>query len=379
MPHSVEHIPLYAPGPGTERFLTVHRFGQTGVRPRVYLQAALHADELPGSLVLNHLLAPLRSADEKGEIQGEIVVVPCANPVGLSNRLMGYHIGRFGLDGDGNFNRWYPDFGKKVAECLGDQLGHDKCSNSELIQQAVRASIAAWSAPGEVNNLRRQLLLLSVDADYIFDLHCHGQSIQYIYLPENTWSSHSDLAAELGCQVALLFPTDTGTSFDAASTRIWHHVARSFPELPIADPPFTTTIELRSQTAVYDDIAARDARGIWRYLQRRNILAGNPGPPPDLACEPTPLAGSDNLVAPCAGVLAYRREPGDRIRNGEVIADIVDPNEVDFDRARTPVASRATGVFYGRAISRLVRPGQSFAVVSGKEPLSPGAYPVFDW
>ena len=56
MAHTIERIALPSPSPGTDRHLLVHRFGRKDARPRVWLQAALHADELPGPLVLHHLM-----------------------------------------------------------------------------------------------------------------------------------------------------------------------------------------------------------------------------------------------------------------------------------------------------------------------------------
>lgn len=379
MVHRVETVSLMSPGPGTERVLTVHRFGEPGARPKVYLHAALHADELPGALILNRMIGWLREADEAGEIHGEIVVLPYANPVGLSNRIMGYHLGRYDLDGDGNFNRWYPEFSRKIGDRIGNLLGDDLDANNAVIRQAILEAVDAWPGEGEANTLRKALMALSADSDFIFDLHCHGEAIQYLYFPENLWDRYGDLAAELGCRTILLFPTDSGSTFDTAPTMIWHALRARFPDHPIGEPPFTTTLELRGQNDVGDDLALDDAIGLWRFLQRHGVLAGDPGDPPDLLCDPTPLGGSDNLVAPVAGVLSYRVALGDWIKAGEVVADIVDPAEIDFDKARTPVASRAEGVLYGRTMSRLVRPGQSFAVVSGSVELPPNDLPVIDY
>ncbi|MBC6438905.1 MAG: succinylglutamate desuccinylase/aspartoacylase family protein [Rhodospirillales bacterium] len=379
MVHRVETVPLMVPGPGTERFLTVHRFGNPEARPKLYFHAALHADELPGTLILNRMLGWLRDADAANQIEGDIVVVPYANPVGLSNRIMGYHLGRYDLDGDGNFNRWYPDLSGTVGDKVVDRLGDDEVENAHLIHWAYRVAIEEWEAPGEANTLRKALMLLSADCDFVFDLHCHGEAIQYIYFPENHWAQYGDLAAELKCETVLLFPTDSGTNFDIAPTTVWHRLRKRFPYWPIAEPPFTTTLELRGQNDVGDDLALEDAMGLWRFLQRHGIVAGDPGDPPVLPCEPTPLSGSDNLVAPCAGVLSYHLDVGDHVEAGAVVADIVDPAEPDFETARTPVRSRATGVLYGRSMSRLVRPGQSFAVVSGHDELPPNDLPVIDY
>jgi len=64
---------------------------------KVYIQASLHADELPGIVVANHLIKLLEQADQKGLIRKQIVIIPYANPIGLSQKLMGSHIGRFSL------------------------------------------------------------------------------------------------------------------------------------------------------------------------------------------------------------------------------------------------------------------------------------------
>ena len=45
---------------------------------KVYLQAGLHADEMPGVLVLQHLMALLDEAEKRGQILGEVLVVPAA-------------------------------------------------------------------------------------------------------------------------------------------------------------------------------------------------------------------------------------------------------------------------------------------------------------
>jgi hypothetical protein len=114
-------------------------------------------------------------------------------------------------------------------------------------------------------------------------------------------------------------------------------------------------------------------------LQRHGALAGDPGPAPALVCEPTPIEGVDHATAPCAGVLSYHVDVGDRVAKGDIVADIVDPAEADFDKARTPVKSRTDGILYGRNLSMLVRPGQSFAWIAGAEPLPEPDLPFIDY
>ena len=50
MPHQQRKIPLPQMTPGTRRSIAFHRFGRAGARPKAYLQAAIHANELPGAM-----------------------------------------------------------------------------------------------------------------------------------------------------------------------------------------------------------------------------------------------------------------------------------------------------------------------------------------
>ena len=50
---SIDHVDLGSPSLGNTRQLVVHRYGKAGSRPKAYLQASLHADEIPRLLALN--------------------------------------------------------------------------------------------------------------------------------------------------------------------------------------------------------------------------------------------------------------------------------------------------------------------------------------
>ncbi len=60
MARETTRIPLIVMSPGTGRAITVYPYGAKGARPKAYLQAGIHADEIPGMLVLHHLVRRLR-------------------------------------------------------------------------------------------------------------------------------------------------------------------------------------------------------------------------------------------------------------------------------------------------------------------------------
>ena len=104
----IENIPLLSQAPGTCHTLQVMRFGTAGALPKAYLQGALHADEVPAILVMQQLRSMLEVLEAAGQLVGEVLLVPSANPLGLSQPFMGQHHGRFDLRDGGNFNRASP-------------------------------------------------------------------------------------------------------------------------------------------------------------------------------------------------------------------------------------------------------------------------------
>ena len=100
-----EHIHLVGATPGQRHSLTVLRFGAGNAGPKATIQAALHADEVPAMLVAQKLRGLLAKLEAEGQMRGEVVLVPYANPLGLAQQLLGQHQGRFDLRDGVNFNR----------------------------------------------------------------------------------------------------------------------------------------------------------------------------------------------------------------------------------------------------------------------------------
>lgn len=363
-------IALPSPAPGTQRSLYAHRYGKAGARPKAYFQAALHADEIPGLLVAQHLLQRLDQAQAEGRILGEIIVVPVANPVGLDQHVNGRLLGRFDLEGTGNFNRGFPDLATAAAERLRGRLCADPALNVTRIRETLRAVLAEQQALREASALKRALLTLAIDADYVFDLHCDSESLLHLYASRHHVDTARILGAELGAAAILLEEDPGGNPFDEACAGPWWKLpALLGEEQPVPLACFATTVELRGQADVRDDYAAADAAALLRFLQRRGVLAGAPGPLPQGGCEPTPLEGVDILTAPAAGVLVYHKQLGDTVEQDEIVAELVTPLSEALAVARQPIRAATNGVLFARMLERLARPGQKFCKIAGREPL----------
>ncbi|SMH58738.1 succinylglutamate desuccinylase/aspartoacylase family protein [Azospirillum agricola] len=375
-PHRVEELPLPTDRLGTRRSLTVHRFGTPGARPKVYVQAALHADETPGLLVAHHLIRRLRGLD----IPGEIIVVPMANPTGIAQIVEGVHIGRYALDGAGNFNRDFPDLIDGAAERLKGRIGADREANVAAVREALRATLDALPPPkGEVPALRRALLGMAFDADIVLDLHCDLEAVPHLYAGDALWPDLADLSALLGVKAVLLSADSGGKPFDEACSVPWWTLAERFAaDGPIPPACVATTVELRGKADVDDDRAAADAEALIGMLIRRGAVTGSaPGPLPDLPpllCEATPLSGLARVVAPVSGVIAFHRAVGDRVEAGDPIADIVDPTAADPDNARTTLVAPGGGIVMARNNLRFASRGELVASIAGPAPLATGEH-----
>ena len=352
----------------------VHRFGAPGARPKAYLQAGIHADEIPGMLVLHHLVRRLDEADARGDIIGEIVVVPFANPIGLGQRYEGDLLGRYEFRGGGNFNRNFPRLDEAIGDAVEGRLGADAEANVALIREAFLAAVEACPANNEIQQQRKTLMGLAGDADLVFDLHCDSEAVMHLFVGTHLWPAAADLSAQLGSEATMLEIDSGGGAFDEAFSRPWWTLAERFGEAtPIPPACLSATVELRGTADVGDHLAAADADNLYRFLQRRGVLDGGPGPLPEPKCDATPLDGVDYLVASHAGIVNYLKQPGDRIAAGEVVAEIIDAD--DPAAARHALVSQVDGILVGRHLMKFALPGERICRVAGAEPL---AHPE-DW
>ena len=109
--------------------LTSLHFGTPGAGKKAYLQAALHADEVPPMLVAQFLRQRLGELELEGRIKGEVILVPAANPIGLSQAIHGTPFGRFDLASGINFNRAHKHAAEDLKVSLKGKLGPDAGAN----------------------------------------------------------------------------------------------------------------------------------------------------------------------------------------------------------------------------------------------------------
>lgn len=360
--------PLLSPAPGTQRELVSLHYGQPGGQ-KAYIQASLHGDELPGMLVAHHLRLQLDALEAAGQITGEIVLVPVANPIGLSQFLLHAHLGRFELTTGENFNRHYPDQIDAVARAVEPQLGADAAANVALLRRALKAAVQAAPVDTELQSQRRALMALSCDADIVLDLHCDAQALMHLYTETPCWPDCEPLARFLGSRVTLLAQDSGDNPFDEACSQVWWKWAKHFGDrFPIPQACLSVTVELRGAADVTHELAAADAKNIVDFLRWRGLIAGDNPDVPEAVGDARPLAGSMPIKSPVAGVLTFVKEVGAEVKAGEVLAHVIDPITAEVTELTSPV----DGLFFARDFLRFANAGMRVAKVAGKEALRTG-------
>lgn len=357
-----ETVPLSGPSPGTTRNLTRHHWGTIGARPKVYLQAGLHADEMPGPLALYHLMELLDQAEAEGRITGHVVVVPLANPIGLSEWLLHKPVGRRDLEGAQNFNRRFPDLAALAGDALDGQLGPDAEANVALIRQAFAKAIAQQRPQTEVDELRLKLIEGSFDADHVLDLHCDHHAVMHHYTSSAQAGIGELLGRAVGSKLALMADLSGGNAFDEAHSAPWRALRERFPDHPVPDPCFATTLEYRGQHDVSDPMAMADAEGLMAFLSGVGAVTGGPDPMHP-AAETAPLAGTLEFMAPMGGVVSWVTVPGDHVTEGQVLGHVTDPST----RRRIEITAPTTGLLFRQELWTSCLKGQGLCHVAGQD------------
>jgi predicted deacylase len=329
---TVDVSEIIIPGdtPGIEWRLPVIRFkGSDAAAPKVYIQAALHANELPGTALAHFLCGMLRQAESAGRIAGDITLVPQANPIGAAQSHFGELQGRFDLGSRTNFNRDFPLISVLDRPELVDEL--DKYPATD--------------------RLKRELIHMALGADLVLDLHCDDESLQYAYIDEAFWPEAADLAGALDMQ-AVLISDGESSAFEEAVGFAWKYEAPGERKAKLPGK-LSVTVELRGWRDVYSGTAEKDARGLLQFLIGRGVVIGEAAAAATFSGPAVPLDNVEILRAPEGGTVLFHRTIGERVQEGELLATIVTrPGFVEGD---IDIRAPQDGLLLTRISDRLVR------------------------
>ncbi len=366
---SVERVVQLLAGdsPGRTTELNYLRIGPQDAARKVYLQAALHADEQPGILVLHHLLALLEAADAAGELRARFVLFPMVNPLGMGDIEFGRHQGRFNRATGVNHNRSWPDLHAGIGERVADDLGDDAVANVARVRAALAAWIAELPQVTAFEQWRRVVLHEACDADYVFDLHCDEDSLVHIFSIPQHADTMQRLANWTGAAATLLAEDSGGASFDEIWPLLWLALEREHPDKPLPLPVTSCTLEFRGQVDTFDDMNRADAEHLYGFFQQEGLIDGPPIGQPGHAPAPSDLRATEYLRAPNAGLLVYRVELGDEVQKGDVVAELLALDGDGAFVARTPITAGTAGIILSRATTKYAWRNSYVAKIVGRE------------
>jgi predicted deacylase len=380
MTFQLHHTIIAGDTPGAATKLYWYTVGPDDAETRVHLQAALHADEQPGTMALHHLLPRLRDADAAGQLRAHFTIFPSVNPLGLANYSLRHHIGRYDIETGVNYNRRWPDLYPQVAEALAGKLTADGRTNVATIRAAVAAWIDSQQPRTAIQQLRLLVLKSAAAADIVLDLHCDDDSLKHIFTSPELMPGLQDLADWMGVAATLTAEDSGGGSFDEVLPTLYRKARLAHPDHPIPVAAETATLEYRGRADSFDAIGQEDAAGLFGFFASRRLIEAEPRPKPAPAPAPTPFEATEVLRVDAPGLLAYRVELGDRVSKGQPIADLIAMDGPEAFVARRPILAGTDGFVLSRVMGKYVVRGASIAKIVGTEvlPTRAGAYLLED-
>ena len=369
MPFDLHQTTLSGDTPGQSTQLFWYTAGPADAQQRVHLQAALHADEQPGTMVLHHLLPRLRDADAAGQLRAGFTIFPSVNPLGLANRSLRHHIGRYDIETGINYNRRWPDLFPLIAETIAGRLGGDADENIWVIRKAVLDWIDDQSGATAIQQLRLLVLRSAVQADIVLDLHCDDESLMHIFTSPELMPGLQDLADWMGVAATLTAEDSGGGSFDEVLPSLYRKARLANPDTPIPNGAETATLEYRGRADSFDELGASDAENLFNFFVGRGLISAPARQTPHPAPAPTPFEATEVLRVDAPGLLAYRVELGERVTKGQPIADIIAMDGPEAFMGRTPVVAGTDGIVLSRVTAKYVRRGTGIAKIVGTTPL----------
>ncbi|RDV24532.1 peptidase M14 [Alteromonas aestuariivivens] len=318
---------------GRNMHVPVYRLRGNQPGPTVYIQSSIHGAEVQGNVVIYHLIGMLKSRS----LCGEIILVPNCNPVGTNIKAGEYTLGRFDPVNGTNWNRGYfydPQRLLAFAETVNVQESDESIKQRfrNYWRQAIEDKLAAPWGLGLAQQLNLQLQKLAVEADYVLDLHNGPVSTRHIYIPE--YASQS--ATLFNIPHCIFIPNQFAGALDEATFCPWWTLSDNLQQR--FDRPFNFsveafTLEMGSQEVIEFDAGKEDAVSIMTYLAAKGVVMDQQLKPLPISRVAVRLSQYKTLFTSFGGMVEYCAKPGQRVTSGEVLARVLNIDELDNERA----------------------------------------------
>lgn len=366
---AVSTIPLQQLASGDRLSLQVYKFAGAQPGKKVYLQSNLHGAEIVGNAVIHRLIEFLMSLEDT-QLAGEIWLVPVCNPPGTNQRNHYFSTGRFNPYDGKDWNRIFWDYQKECEDLdafAQSQINLEPAAIRQNYLQRIKESFAKLSEQiqspaGAPYSERYRYLLqsLSLDADYLIDLHSSSnQCADFVYYFRNREDSAKFFLLESG----VLLDKYDGDAFDEAFIKPWLALEESLHRQgnPIRFDIEAWTLELGSGMQMNPESVGKGIRGVKNYLANKGVLNID-GFPLDNSVSPEMTFGKRSQVkkyyAPAGGMIQGRVALGTAVSAGERLYQILSFNKDGELPSVRDVCAESAGVVFEVSTNHSVSEGE---------------------
>ncbi|PHJ59477.1 succinylglutamate desuccinylase [Nostoc linckia z18] len=364
----IETIPLRQMASGDRLFLQLYKF--IGAQPgkKVYIQSNLHGAEIAGNAVIQQLIEFLLTINDT-HLTGEIWLVPVCNPMGTNERAQHFSPGRYCVYEAKDWNRIFWDYEKEADDLVAftkSQLHNDlevvRQNYLTIIKQQFAKNlekINSFSSVAYTELFRYKLQSISLDADYLIDLHSsNNQGLDYIYYFRNREESAKYFLLDLG----ILLDKYDGDAFDEAFIKPWLALEACFQDLgrEIKFDIEAWTLELGAGMQMNLDSVAKGVRGVKNYLAQKGVLK-IPNFSSDTKTQDMNFVSSGNrkkYYAIAGGMIQSRIQLGSTVKAGEKLYKILSFNKESQLPTLIDVCAEQDGLVYDVATNQAVNQGE---------------------
>ncbi len=366
---TISTIDLLQLASGDRLSLQVYKF--VGDRPgkKVYIQSNLHGAEIAGNAVIHQLISFLMALPET-DLVGEIWLVPVCNPVATNQRSHLFSSGRFCAYEGKDWNRIFWDYEKE-----GEDLDYFAKSqiNFELdiikknylcqIKQSFEKLSKKIQSPSSVpfsQRFRYQLQSLSLDADYLLDLHSSSnQGLEYLYYFRDRETSAKYFLFNWG----ILLDHYDGDAFDEAFIKPWLALEDIFKRLgrEIQFDIEAWTLELGSGMQMKPESVAKGVQGIKNYLLQKSVLQASDLTTVKSTNREMVFTSKSRVIkyySPAGGMIKWRVSLGTVVKPGEQIYQLLSFNKTGDLPTIVDVCAEQAGLVYDISTNHAVNQGE---------------------
>ncbi|MBD2385689.1 succinylglutamate desuccinylase/aspartoacylase family protein [Cylindrospermum sp. FACHB-282] len=367
IPH-IETIFLRQMASGDRLFLQIYKFIGANPGKKVYIQSNLHGAEISGNAVIHQLIDFLLTLNDT-DLKGEIWLVPVCNPMGVNARSQHFSPGRYCVYEARDWNRIFWDYEKEADDLvaftksqLHFDLGVVRQNYLTTIKEKFAKILEKINLPIGIpytDQFSNQLQALSLDADYLIDLHSStNQGLDYLYYFQNREDSAKYFLLDLG----ILLDKYDGDAFDEAFMKPWLALESGFQQLGrnIRFDLEAWTLELGAGMQMNPNSVAKGVRGIKNYLAQKGVwqISGFPVEPTDQKMSFAASSQRTKYYAIAGGLIQSRIDLGSTVKTGERLYQILSFNKESQLPTVIDVCAQQDGLVYDVSTNQAVNQGE---------------------